>query len=1572
MNATATAERSPARESGRARTRSPAVALQRSEPATLVPAHYHGAGPSLSIGAALQPKVAVGQPGDAFEREADSVSEQVREGVVVQRISHLAAAEPQAAIQREADEASESEEAVRKVEEADVAQTFVQRQAEDDEPETEKPEEADVAQTFVQREAEDDEPETEEPEEADVAQTFVQRQAEDDEPETEELEEPDVAQTFVQACGNTSCDCSPEEHAAREGGGMPPAVVQGASATPARATSHPHVATAIESHGGGDRLGPTVRGQMEDRTGYDLSDVRVHQGGIAQSANKALGARAFTHGGDIWLGAGESPTDLRLMAHESTHVVQQSGLRSGLQLVQRSPADYRHPEDGGNVRGRLDRRFAEIDRSQAEENGNSSTATADGRRSTRTIDRGELRSQSAELGGATRPDVDRPGQEAPRIDSAAATVVSEAVTPPTPLVPGQPTSEPKVPGEKLPPDPAEQAAARAAGAFGAADAQPEPAGEAEVVLPEPVSEPVDRAGEALDPDPQADDQVASLAARAQSLREQGTRLRAQAAEAHANADIVRGNISKVSGEVSKAEAGIAKSKDHTTYRREVIGQTDQALGISKEKQAQVAAEAPGFQSKADEGKEDSGPMAGEARSLAAENAGNAPDDDEAAAKSREQGAKIDRVGNDAGTMDDAVSQTRSRADSLQQDSARASRLNDQTQTNVTSSQAKLDELSGRLTAHTTETSEARAQVTGLASAPAALHAQANNLDASGQQVIASSYELEASLQQTQSSYAEQMAGVPGIEPYEGEIPEDVEPSGGLVQEAAEAGVLIEGFGETPDEEAAAATSETEEDLVQTQPDERALTASGASTATAPSAAATPAAASPTSTAAAPPTAGVATPLATGSGSTPSGGAPAVLPGTASVALPTELPDGSEQEGEAPGPEEAAGEEEPAAGPGSTDVGPAPEGAGGETGEAAAGADEPLAELESQPEPTEGRQQVDVMARLPGWLTGVEPQSAAQRSEGEAAANESRRAELNRINELAGGRMVSELTAGERLAIAGRLVLGRYTDTVKGIKWPGWGGLAKMLLDPRSMLTGAVSGLQMILSGGANLFSLAQWQRDPLGNLLKSAADIATGLAIILASITALAGLVAAIMGALIIITFGAASPIALPVISVCTTIITTVGGWTIAVGKIALVLQALSLIKNLIDAATAQTAEELQREAGEIQSDINGGAQAVMSIAGAKGATAGIRNVRGRVAGVLRASRRAGGSRALARATASAGRQRLTGLRQRFAGAARRRPTGPARARTRPARAARPAARQPARQAGVGPAAPRRRRESAPRARPARRSRPGPVNRETRQMLRNQPTTRQALQRNPRAAQALRSCGSVCYPPNATPAQIRRLENILARAERNGVGVDMARLRTALHAARGNLDGALRDLSQELRRGLSRRRAITGEFRAAGARGVRKAESEVPVATSAGVHLLVGVERHHPVFKMFLRAFDKMGIKGIRTATGRLRRQNLIEIPTNTHRAILHELWDTLAPGMARGRGASTRMATRLERLAMIRSRVEGLSMTVARRRVATEVLHQLQGFYDVALRDSAKLVALQREIDRLRRLIDL
>lgn len=82
---------------------------------------------------------------------------------------------------------------------------------------------------------------------------------------------------------------------------------------------------AIRMKGPGRPLTPATKQTLSERMGgVDLDHVRIHEGPDAHEACRALHARAFTHGSDIWLAAGETDTNIDLMAHEVTHVIQQS------------------------------------------------------------------------------------------------------------------------------------------------------------------------------------------------------------------------------------------------------------------------------------------------------------------------------------------------------------------------------------------------------------------------------------------------------------------------------------------------------------------------------------------------------------------------------------------------------------------------------------------------------------------------------------------------------------------------------------------------------------------------------------------------------------------------------------------------------------------------------------------------------------------------------------------------------------------------------------------------------------------------------------------------------------------------------------------------------------------------------------------------------------------------------------------------------------------------------------------------------------------------------------------------
>jgi hypothetical protein len=79
----------------------------------------------------------------------------------------------------------------------------------------------------------------------------------------------------------------------------------------------------------GRPLDPALRRDMEQRFGHDFSEVRVHSGTAAQQSAQDMNAIAYTVGHNIVFGADRfapgTQEGQRLLAHELTHVVQQSG-----------------------------------------------------------------------------------------------------------------------------------------------------------------------------------------------------------------------------------------------------------------------------------------------------------------------------------------------------------------------------------------------------------------------------------------------------------------------------------------------------------------------------------------------------------------------------------------------------------------------------------------------------------------------------------------------------------------------------------------------------------------------------------------------------------------------------------------------------------------------------------------------------------------------------------------------------------------------------------------------------------------------------------------------------------------------------------------------------------------------------------------------------------------------------------------------------------------------------------------------------------------------------------------------
>ncbi len=97
------------------------------------------------------------------------------------------------------------------------------------------------------------------------------------------------------------------------------------------------IAASLEQSGTGQSLDGSTREYLEPKFGHSFANVKIHADGHADQMSKAVNARAFTTGHNVYFRQGEytpqSPKGLHLLAHELTHTIQQSrGTVSGTSI----------------------------------------------------------------------------------------------------------------------------------------------------------------------------------------------------------------------------------------------------------------------------------------------------------------------------------------------------------------------------------------------------------------------------------------------------------------------------------------------------------------------------------------------------------------------------------------------------------------------------------------------------------------------------------------------------------------------------------------------------------------------------------------------------------------------------------------------------------------------------------------------------------------------------------------------------------------------------------------------------------------------------------------------------------------------------------------------------------------------------------------------------------------------------------------------------------------------------------------------------------------------------------------
>jgi hypothetical protein len=128
----------------------------------------------------------------------------------------------------------------------------------------------------------------------------------------------------------------------------PPAIQR--NARPSSSSGQNVPSDFLHELGSGQPLDGGTRGFMESRFGRDFSGVRVHTGDQAAESAQSIQARAFAAGSHVVFDKGEyhphTSSGRKLLAHELTHVVQQSQTGPGNQVVHRAPPPQQKLPEG--------------------------------------------------------------------------------------------------------------------------------------------------------------------------------------------------------------------------------------------------------------------------------------------------------------------------------------------------------------------------------------------------------------------------------------------------------------------------------------------------------------------------------------------------------------------------------------------------------------------------------------------------------------------------------------------------------------------------------------------------------------------------------------------------------------------------------------------------------------------------------------------------------------------------------------------------------------------------------------------------------------------------------------------------------------------------------------------------------------------------------------------------------------------------------------------------------------------------------------------------------------------------
>ncbi|MBN1301247.1 MAG: DUF4157 domain-containing protein [Melioribacteraceae bacterium] len=235
----------------------------------------------------IQTKLAIGKPGDRYEKEADDTADKVTSET-------LSSGSPSIQNKTNIETVSEQEEKKEEAQAKSISE-------EEEKIQTKSESEEERKEEKIQRKSKEEEKEINTMRESSISDEERDRKKKQNELRKQEKEEDEKIQTKSM---NSTSDSAPADLESR----------------------------LSSARGKGGPLPPSTRDLMEARMGADFSDVRVHTDSSDAEMSARLNAHAFTVGSDIYFNKGsyspETTKGQKLIAHELTHVIQQGHART--------------------------------------------------------------------------------------------------------------------------------------------------------------------------------------------------------------------------------------------------------------------------------------------------------------------------------------------------------------------------------------------------------------------------------------------------------------------------------------------------------------------------------------------------------------------------------------------------------------------------------------------------------------------------------------------------------------------------------------------------------------------------------------------------------------------------------------------------------------------------------------------------------------------------------------------------------------------------------------------------------------------------------------------------------------------------------------------------------------------------------------------------------------------------------------------------------------------------------------------------------------------------------------------